>query len=91
MVKIIPVIILLLLVLSGSAIGQADMDHRRFENAITDLAEAGRDVYELGFNDGIQCMILIQLKYKYGDEAEQPTLNDMADMCRVKWSVEDRE
>jgi len=84
------VAVLLLLIFSRSGFAQSDPDYRKFTSAIHELVEVGRDVYELGFNDGIQCMILIQLKYKYGGEPV-PALKDMADMCRLKWSVEDRE
>ena len=76
------------LILSVLAFGQSDMNHRKFTNAITKLSEIGRDVYELGFNDGIQCMILIQLKHKYSDSQDTPTLKDMADECRVAWYVD---
>ena len=81
------IMILLLSVFLRSVFSQADLDYERFTGAMTRLSEVGREVYELGFNDGVQCMVLIQLRYKYGDE-EPPTLKEMGDICRAQWYVE---
>ena len=81
-------VILAMLLFSSTGLCQADLDHTNFVNDITKIIDNIRGIYETGFNDGLECLTMLHLKYKYGDYTEQPTSAEMVNECRSLWNVE---
>lgn len=86
-------IVFIVIVFSTQAYGQAFLDYRQgeaYSSGMTKLIDSGREVYELGFNDGMECLSILILRYKYSDLAEQPPMSELINQCRLEWHVEKR-